>query len=361
MCRVSYKDCGKYKQVTRKGFDTKKEALLKESDILLNIENGKDIDDNPREILTLHKYFEHWIYTYKIDRGLSKSTESKYLFTLNLVEDYFGNTPINAITRTMYQDFIDQRGKDRSKDTVEKTHNYIRSCVQDALHDGIIEKDFTYKTLLSYDIKEKTSAEKYWDLNEFEKIIKFVSNELKQTAAIILISALTGLRMGEVFGLSWDDIDFKEKTLSVNRGFDYVKTNRFTDGKTDSSIRTIIINDELILYLKKYKLVYGKDNNCYLFIDKIAKRYQPAISYTAVRKYLERTCKFLGIRNRSPHALRHTHCSVLLAEGIDLSYISQRLGHKTLNETIRTYSHIIKEKAQKEDTKVIDVLENISN
>lgn len=351
-CRVSYKLDGKYKTVTRKGFATKQEALLKEAQIKLNLEEGKDVDSNPNDVLTFAQYFEDWVYRTKVDRGFSNTTEQKYIYNIKLVKDYFKDIPFKSVTREMYQDFIDKRGRNRSKDTVEKTNSYIRSCVQDALYDGVIDKDFTYRVLLTYDVEEKSSDKKFWNKDEFIKLMEYLKEEIKPASTILLIQGLTGLRIGEVYGLSWNDI--KDDTLTVNRGYDYTKF-KFTDGKTLSALRTIIITEELSLALKKYKLVHGRSD--YLFLDNISKK--PLVSYNAVRKYLSRVCTKLAIPSRSPHALRHTHCSVLINDGVDLAYISQRLGHNSLNETIDTYSHIIKEKAQREDQKAIAALNNL--
>ncbi|WP_273478518.1 tyrosine-type recombinase/integrase [Ignavigranum ruoffiae] len=361
MCRVSYQDIhGNYKQKTRKGFDTKKEAQLNEAELKINIENGLLDENLTNKNVSFADYFEDWIYMYKIDRNLSKSTEKKYIYVSKLIREYFGNIPFDQITRKKYQKFLDFRGKNRSKDSVERTNAYIRACVKDALFDKVIETDFTYNVVLSYDVETQSRTSKYWDLEEFKTLVKYLEADISVQATILIIQAHTGLRIGEVFGLAWKDIDFDNKTLSVKRGYDYTNTYSFTNAKTEAAHRTIFISDDLILALKRHKLIYGKKCNEYLFVVRIAKRFEPVISYNAVKLWLDRVCKKLKIARRSPHALRHTHCSLLIAQDVDIAYISQRLGHKSLNETIKTYAHLIKEKKQKEDKKAIQAIQILS-
>lgn len=357
LCRVSYRSDGKYKTITRKGFDTKKEAILKEAQIKVNIKEGKNADSDPNEVLTFAKYFEDWVDTYKIDAGLSVGTENKYLYVVKLVKEHFKNKPLVSITRKDYQAFLNKRGENRGKDTVEKTHYYIKSAIQDALHDGLIDKDFTYRANLTYDNKEKQANEKYWNQDEFTKLINHLQEDISVNNMMILIAGLTGLRIGEVFGLSWSDFNFKKRTLTVKRGYDYANRLNFTDGKTFAAKRTIAITNDLAKIIQKYKLIYSIKYPEYLFLDQFNK---PAVSYNGLNLFLKRKCAKLGIQTRTPHALRHTHASILISNDIDIHYVSKRLGHKSVIETLSVYSHLINEMEQLQSKKALTALEAMS-
>lgn len=297
-CRVSYKDDdGKYKQKTKKGFDTKKEAQIYEAELTVILEN---CDEFNKEDIIFADYFEEWARKYKI--GIfSDSTDKKYEYDIKLVHQFFGKKKLKDITRNLYQDFLNERGEGNGKDIVEKTHGRIKSCMQDALHDGLIKKDPTYRAVIRYDIQNDDKL-KYWSEKEFQKILQYLQGNMSQANLALYITALTGLRIGEVYGLSWDDIG-KDK-LSVKRGFDY-KTNKFTDGKTKSSIRTISITDNLYKEIIKYKLNYQKTYNQYLFVS----MNRPFMTYNGLRKNLKRICNELKVENLTIHSFRHSHCS----------------------------------------------------
>lgn len=347
MCRVSYKENEKYKQITRKGFSTKKEAQINEAQLKLNLENRILVKQQPNKNITFADYFENWARKYKI--GLySASTDEKYEYDIKLVHKYFGRKKIAEVTRDMYQDFINQRGKGNGKDIVEKTHGRIKACMQDALYEGLINRDPTYKSVLRYEIAGNNKL-KYWNEKEFHKIIYYLKNNMTPANLILYIAALTGLRIGEIYGLSWDDIQLNK--LSVNKNFDY-KNNEFTPGKTKSSIRTISITESLYNEIIRYKNTKHKSYNEHLFIDK----GKPCISYNGLRKHLKKICNMLVIDFLPIHSFRHSHCSYLIFQGVNIHYISKRLGHTTVIETLKTYSHIFDEFEQLQNNKVIDAL-----
>ncbi|MCZ0717870.1 tyrosine-type recombinase/integrase [Aerococcus kribbianus] len=350
-CRVSYQDKnGKNRTKTRKGFATKKEATIVANELEIALDENIDIENKD---ISFADYFEKWCKTYKIGT-VSFSTEEKYRYDIKLVKDYFGKKKLTSITRHDYQNFLNMRGKNNGKDIVEKTHFRLKSCLKEALHDGLIKKDPSYNAVIKYD-KKPSKKVKYWNKKDFTKLINYLKTDITPNNIMLYISALTGLRIGEVYGLSWKDI--KGNKLSVNRGYDYNRTFDFTNAKNESSIRTIVVTKEFNQIINQYKLKYQKKFPDYLFLQ----FNRPSISYNGLRKHLINVCKELEIPFINIHGLRHTHCSILIYEGMDIHYISKRLGHKSIAETIKTYSHIIDEHEQLQDSKIIEALESIES
>ena len=339
-CRVSYKDKhGKYKTKTRMGFNTKAEATVVANQLELSDDIEADTANTP-----LSDYFKKWIETYK-EGMVSDEVYKRYEFIHQFIDDYFGKKPMQSITHMEYQAMINERGKNRGKDTVKKTNSAIRSCVMDAMADGLIKKDFTRRVKLSFENKSSGRV-KYWDHDEYLKLINHFKSSLDVKDFMLYTIAVTGLRIGEAYGIG-DDIT--KSTLSVNRGYNYRTTMNFTEGKTTSSIRTIKTFPELYTRMSRYRLANGKVNDTYLFLDEYN---NPMISHTALQNYLKKTCCNLGIKELTIHCLRHTHCSELIYQGLDILYISKRLGHKNVDETIRTYSHILDEYNQVQEEKI---------
>lgn len=108
--------------------------------------------------------------------------------------------------------------------------------------------------------------------------------------------------------------------------------------------------------IQEYKIKYIKQCPKYLFLTREKK---PIISHTYMNQYLKQICDRLGFPKLTMHQLRHTHCSVLLAKGVDVQYVSKRLGHATVNETLSTYAHIIDEINQVSNKIVLQHLTNL--
>lgn len=349
-CRVSYKDKnGKYRTKSKFGFDTKKEAQVAESKIKLQAEQGIGFEENAN---TFANYFEKWCYTYKIGQ-YSKSTDIKYEREIRYVHQYFGLTLLEEITREMYQDYLNMRGKGNGKDTVDKVHSKLSGCLKLALADGLIKKDPTFNAVKRYD-KKSSKRKKYMNYTDAEKLTNYLMQSDTLPDLMLLIALTTGLRIGEVYALKYDNIT--ESTLTVKNGYDYNYTHDFTSCKNESSKRTIVITKQLYLAVQRHRLKHRKYNDQALFLnDKNRER----ITHTGLTKHYNQVLKKLNIPRVRIHDLRHTHASVLIFKGLDIMYISKRLGHANITETLKTYAHIIDEMQQSQEENISLVLNDL--
>lgn len=350
-CRVSYQDkLGKNRTKTKKGFDTKREAQLYAQDLESKVYSGVGFVQGD---VVFADYFEKWIETHKKPK-VTALTFKRYIFMEKLVRDYFGKLLLKDLTRTKYQAFITERGKNRSRDTVEKTHYAIQSCMKDALYDKLIDRDPTYKAVLTYDVKS-TKRIKYWNVNEITKLIEFFEKGEHQVDTLFYLLATTGMRIGEAYGLAWNDID--DNQIHVRRGYSH-SYKVFTEGKTESSIRTIEIDDKTKAIINRYRMKYQKVCSKYLFINNFN---EPIMTHTAILKRLRNVCNELEIQELTPHAFRHSHCSYLLFNGVDIQYVAKRLGHSTVAETQKTYSHILDEMNTREKELTLEAIERLTS
>ncbi|MGF7056742.1 integrase [Brassicibacter mesophilus] len=148
---------------------------------------------------------------------------------------------------------------------------------------------------------------------------------------ITLIAATCGLRIGEILGLTWNDIDLKSSTLKVNEQWKKLKdgTIGFGDVKTKNSNRVVPLPPTAFSELIKYKKTAQTDLNKRLFLDKVTQS-------TANRLYYK--YRRLGY-DVSIHDLKHTYVTMLIGNGIDLKTVAKFLGH-TIKITMKTYSHV---------------------
>ncbi|AQR98151.1 transposase [Clostridium saccharoperbutylacetonicum] len=255
----------------------------------------------------------------------------------------------------MVQDFYNSLINDGQKpSSAKKVLETLGNCLR-----------YAQKNKLIYSVPvdiERVAIEKprveFWSKNE----VDFFLNEMKDDYLYtpILITVLTGLRIGELCGLRWCDIDFDNKYLSVRNQVINDKVSKsllFTDKlKTLTSYRKITIPKILINHLKSIKgNVLDTD---FIILTREGEMCNPrnlSMNFTKkVSKYklsledFEKgnngdTINYIQLEQITFHALRHTHATLLIFKGENIKVVSERLGHKSITETLDTYTHIMED------------------
>lgn len=358
---ISYSDkFGNYKRKSKSGFYKKKDALEAGNELEKTFSSGVFI---PFDI-TLLDYISKWLKTYKLGK-YSRVTEAGYRTMITQLKSYFGTKrKINSISRSEWQQFLNTFGKTHARSTVSKINNFVKNVVKSAVADQIIKFNFTEGAIISGK-KSKNETLKYLQEADFKKLKDYVfknSSLDKIYNYIIAVGILTGARYSEILALTWKDIDFSKKQIKIDKSWDYTFTQNFKATKTTSSRRIIDVDPELITLLEKLKqeqAVYFEkiqqpiSINGMVFYDKHLNLLPDYI----INKHLKRIEKELEIKPLITfHGLRHTHVSYLLSKGVDINYISHRLGHSNISITLRVYSHLLKEQKESEANKAVKVL-----
>ena len=180
---------------------------------------------------------------------------------------------------------------------------------------------------------------KRMNIEEQKNLVKYLKGHLNPTTLGILLSLYMGLRIGELCGLTWADIDLNAKILSIRRTVQRVKS--YNNGiqktkiivstpKSDTSFREIPIPNFLVRYLQMFQ----KDNHCY-FLSGKEKLIEPRTYQYRYKKILSQ----VGIKSHNYHQLRHTFATNCIQNGFDIKTLSVILGHKTVNMTLNRYIH----------------------
>lgn len=357
MARVYYKDStGKRKSKAKGGFKTKGEAKGYAINLEKELLDGGSINDCDTP---LPEYFWKWYETFK-EPIISARTKKSYEYTYNVLKKYFNNKSLSAITRTTYQTFLTEYGKTHAKETVQKVNVHVRACVKNALYDKLIPRDFTEQTSVVFD-KDRTQRIEYLSIAQMKNLVTYVSASLNPhftSKYMILLAVYTGMRLGELQGLQWRDINFNFKTVSVRRAWSDVEDD-FKETKNKSSVRTIRVNNDILNYFYALKQsVEPESSKQQVFLN----QYGTVPTSNAVNKTLRESLKKINVEKRGFHfhSLRHTHVAYLLANQIDLYAISKRLGHSDIGTTSRVYSYLIDEYKAKTDTEIEHVLSQIT-
>ncbi len=278
----------------------------------------------------------------------------KHIYKLNNLMKYLPNQKLTNMNREIYQNLLVEYGKKHSKSTVTKFNALVHACVEDAIYDGKLEKDFVKRTKISFN-KENERKIDYLNIDELKRLTKLLINTKNKNFTskyMILLTLCTGMRLGEVQGLTWDDINFNFKTININKTWNS-ELNKFQPTKNELSKRIIKVNDEILTIIKELKT----NKNKQVFTN----QYGTIPTSSAVNKVLKNALSDLNI-NRNGfhfHSLRHSHVAYLMYEGFDIYVISKRLGHSDISTTTRVYSYLIDEYKQQSDEKIEKSIGNL--
>lgn len=226
------------------------------------------------------------------------------------------------------------------------------------LNDYVKDISYLQKIVKLKDTPHRTKIQdKYLEPDELKKFLNYVlNNKCWHWYYFAKFLILSGLRSGEAIALTMDDIDFENRIIKIDKTYDY-NNKIYTTPKTISSNREIYMQDELLELVYKIiefsnekKLINNKTSNVFL-----VGLNADIIDLNAFNKYLrENTEKAIG-RKFSAHTLRHTHASLLLAEGISIDAISRRLGHENSTITKEIYLHITSKLREKENRAIKNI------
>ncbi|GAA8237351.1 site-specific integrase [Helicobacter pylori] len=186
---------------------------------------------------------------------------------------------------------------------------------------------------------------------EAKAIIPFSLEEIKlliknapslRLKAFLAVAFFTGMRTGEQLALLWEDIDFNNKTIIINKSLN--ELGQITSPKNKPSIREVDLLEPVEKILKELK-ESEPANKKFVFID------MPKRS-SVFQRHFKKLLKALNLKDRKLYTTRHTFASLMLSQGEEAMWVSKTLGHKDLNTTYKTYSHYIP-KQDKERAKFI--------
>lgn len=330
---------GKQRRTTRRGFKTQKEAKKAERELLLSVEENGFTDNSSKP--TFKEVADMWLESYETTvKPTTYQNTKNYLEAL--IENHFKEIRIESVSVAMMQKIV----IDLSKKYVAYLSqlSIINRVFKYALHLDIIQTnpvDRIIRPKQQKPRKEKIALTKE-ELNQFLALAKDDARPVLYTAWHTL--AYTGLRRGELLGLEWSDIDFENKTMSVNKTLVTVNGSLYTQSpKTKRSTRTISLDDATIQVLKNWKLEQKKQffkngvKSTDIVITNIKGSY---LDFAYFRDELKKFLSTHNLKQFSVHSLRHTHASLLFEAGIEPKTISDRLGHSNIQTTLNMYTHL---------------------
>ena len=297
-----------------------------------------------------HEFYEEWVEVYK-EGAIREVSLQKYYITQKYLEELVPNLKVGEITRRNYQLLLNKYAETHERQTTMDFHHQVKSAILDALDDGLLDRNPTRKVIIK-GMDPKVKKTKF--LNKFE--VQLLLKELELTPTLnwdwfLLLISKTGIRFSEALAITPKDFEFSTQILSINKSWDYKKSNgSFQPTKNESSNRKIQLDWQTAMQFSQ--LTKELDPEKPIFIKGRAFN-------STVNNRLKILCGRCNIPVITVHSLRHTHASLLLFAGVSIATVAKRLGHSNMNITQKTYLHIINELESKDNDKIMRYLANL--
>lgn len=306
--------------------------------------------------MLLADYFLKEIETYKKDQ-VREQTYGKYLSNCRFVADNWPGLSLEKMTADDYQQILNEYGKTREKATITDFHHQLAWALKRAYNvDGLLKRDVTFDAKIPQGKKPGKKKQKFMEIEDMKKLIQELKHENTSEANFFLILLKTGLRFAEALGITLNDVDFKRKTVSINKTLAY-KGNRkgtraFAPTKNKYSIRTIIVDDAVLYML--WKNAKGADPDESIFF-----RLKGFQFNSTLNNKLKRACRNAGVPEITLHSLRHEHATYLVSQGISSMAVAERLGHADDSVTRAVYIHRLETEKARDDKEILQKIANL--
>lgn len=268
------------------------------------------------------EYLDQWIPTVRDSTRRAYAVSDKHIS--KVLDD---NTLIKNISKRDIRNIITKLLKNNTYHVTHKCRKRLHAIFAYAIQMDYLALNPTENVLVPKPAEEyNPNKVLFLSSEDVNKLIDDIIKDGNQTLAdVVLFQFLTGLRYGELAGLTRDKIDYKNKEITVNATYDF-NLNKLTKTKTKSSTRVISVSDNILDILQRQKQMTG---NPYIFCSIGKKPIHNAVINKMLKKY----------GNYHTHLFRHSHISFLAEKGIPLNAIMDRVGHSDPKTTLSIYSH----------------------
>ncbi len=354
---------------------TLEELRQKEAAFKKDIDDGISTDIN----MTLNDAFDKYFET---KLGLKETTRSSYKYAYDhFVRDTLGRKPIKTIKKSTIKGFYVELmvKKGMSPATIDNIHTLLHPTFRLMVDDDIIRKNPASSVMkeIRSEFDWRQEPRHALTTDEQKAFMDYVrSNKIyKHWLLMFTVFLGTGLRVGELLGLRWCDVDFENNEISVNHSLAYKpdevtrkSEHHITEPKTKNSVRTIPmmenVRDMLLAEQERQRTEHDYCTSVidgysgFIFLNRFKTVFQPGTVNRAIRRIVrdyqlqedkiaaEEGREALTIRPFSVHNFRHTFCTRLCEADVNIKVIQSVMGHSDIQTTLDIYSEATKQKKQ---------------
>jgi len=351
---------GKRRRFKQRGFGTKKEAELALAKWRCEIEEKPNrgtianVSPQPDEAIIKGLSFSDFSQRWLTQRhGISRNTRDLYQSILRThLLPAFGLLSLSLITQQQIQDFVNALySKSLSDTTIKRIFSLLHAILQAAVRAehvlrnaaALVEKPTVRRRMFEV-----------WSLDQIRTFLERLLVEGDRYAIAFTLAVLTGMRQGEILGLRWQDVDYRQGVIRMQQTLTHRGTAFQAGGKTTQSVRVIALSQETMHLLEAHQAFLVAE-----WHEKQRQKQQYSVdslnpptlvvstpdggplSPRLLHRLWQRILQDWQLPRITFHDLRHTHASILLQQGVHPKIVSERLGHASVHMTLNTYSHLL--------------------
>lgn len=308
--------------------------------------------------MTLTQWLLHWFETYVV-RNVKRSTAVSYQGIINNhIAPKIGSYKLCELNIDILQTFFNTeadsgnaKGGGLSPKTLQNIKRMLHKALKKAAELELVTKNYSdYVDIPSVDYAEM----RVLTVEEEQRLVSVLTRSDNPMDLGMLIALALGLRLGEVLGLQWRDIDTKNKVVHIRRTVNRLPTlddphhTEMVIGtpKSKKSKRDIPITDDFLKLFKKFTarthMRYGsRSDEDYIFHG--LKASKPCEPKNMQRHFKKVVIEELDIKGATFHSLRHTFATRAIEKGVDVKTLSELLGHSDVSITLNRYAHVLDE------------------
>ena len=309
-----------------------------------------------------------YVINLKEQRGVKHSTINRYKELTTRIYDEIGHIKLkelrvdhlNDLYTKLSQNGVNKRtGGKLSNKTILEHHRLISTVLEQACKENLVPFNVAKKATLP---KAEQKEVNYFQPEQIQAIVEALNHEPIKWKTLVHLLIITGARRGEILGLKWKNIDFKNNRIYICNNILYSPDIGVYEDtpKTEKSKRYVSLPSDTMQLLKDYKKYQTAErlrlgsyyqNRGFVFTNEAGNPLHPG----SVTHYLRNFSKEYNLPHINAHAFRHTMASMLYFNGIDSVSISHRLGHAQVSTTANIYAHIMEAADQKNDDVLADI------
>lgn len=294
----------------------------------------------PASDMTLNRFIDYWLK----NKDVKKSTVSSYKNQIIKIRRALGHKKLNDISRKNIKEYIFMLRQAKLEDSSIKTNiTVLQSILTGALDEELIFSNPCHKLGL----KSKSKARKtVLNIEQKDILLEYLKRERITWRAAIYTAIYSGIRKSELLALKWEDIDFENNIIKINKQYcsNQIEKHYFDSPKSETSIREVGIPDKVINILKEYKEYCNIRNSRYkirtnyVFVTRTGK----IIDHARLNKKLNTIITKSKLPGTTFHKLRHLFASLCIEAGENIVNVAADMGHADITMVSRIYSHQVR-------------------
>lgn len=355
---LGYNSEGKRKRKVFTFEGTYREAKMKEFELNKKYKRNGTVSDCKN--FTFSDYSKFFINNY-CENNIGVKTLITYESYLEKINSYIGWYKLDSIKTfdliVLYKELRKGTRKEQlSNTTLLRYYSLINLMFKQAIKWGFLVEN--PNDIIQRPKKDKKMVNCY-DVEQIKTLLKCLKNEPLKYQSLITLAIDSGARRSEIMGLTWNDIDFKNRIMTINKSLDVLKGKIIIKPtKNLTSTRKVVLMEKTIQILKRFqeeqkkKYANFKETNN-IFLDKSGEKIMHP---TTCVKILKKVAIKYNLPVYNFHSLRHSSASLQIALGIQEKLIQERLGHSSITTTASIYSHVFQANRVEVANKLNDVL-----